>query len=277
MIKFKLLGKRTIHTDLVDLPAILYLGVSARCYNMDPIRNIAMYLDASASGWTFNPSVYLGTIPPGRNARFDIADFGQRSKPAAATTSVITFTLSGYDGSGLIYSDVKNVTVNFIKSDDGSWTEDFKNDFDTGTVEGWAQRKGDTLIASLDRSLSGLFSLRGYVSCSFVYTYFRIEVYKTFAVPAGNEAYAIADLYVPGGASSFRALSMKNVALGWITGQYPVDQDMGMGPPINRWIRLVSPVIPNLTQEIAIIPEWFNAGSYGPGYVYLDDFRIVRK
>lgn len=134
---------RTIYTDIVDLPDPVLLGVTIHYYNHSD-GTLYMKIFGSGTGWNSN-SVELGALTTGTNNYYNLDNFLSRTKPASATTETITLTLKGYSDAGYtteVYSFSRTVTVIFIKSDDGSWTTDYDNNFDDGTVQDWAQYLG---------------------------------------------------------------------------------------------------------------------------------------
>lgn len=356
-VKLELLGGNTLYTDIVDLPSIVYMGVSARCFNMDDSRSLSMYLTVpwcSWPGFTFNSPASLGSVKPGKNHRFNVDNFGYRPRPPSATQNTIQFKLEGWYGGAMIYSDTQDILLKFIKSDDGSWSEDYHdtftdvqkslsfnsgagepfpdriyidntsafspgevvtiNDDNTpsgesktiigillntylevdsalannytvvangkvgkGTLDGWAQRFGNSISTSVAHALADMFTLRGYVSNNIHYTYFGVQLYKSFTIGAVSEAYAIADLYLTASGSTCMALGMEAVALGRVVGQYPMGDDTGFFPVTGQWIRLVTPLPVDQTVEVSIYPQWAIGGSGGNGGIYMDDFRIISK
>jgi len=131
--------KRTIYADTVNLPDPVKLGLVVRIFNYDE-ANLFMKVDGSHVNWTVTTKS-LSQVLPGTNAYFNLDQFASRAKPTSETVETITVRLRAYTDVG--YTDLKwtferNITVYFIKTDDGSWTLDELDNFDDGTVQGWS-------------------------------------------------------------------------------------------------------------------------------------------
>ncbi len=234
--------RKTIYSDLVNLPDPVVIGVTVRAFNYDSV-GLYMKVDATLAGWTFTET-NLGLLGAGANVYVNLDDFGSRAKPGAEITETIALRLRAYTDSG--YTDLKwtfqrNLSVIFIKSDDGSWATDLLNDFDDGTVQGWAAEllvdgTGSVCEVAMDYVLSAPFS------CRMDQYYFRQDNYL-------GQAY-LHGLYI-------WTDTVEIIHLGKAyTSQSKTDY-----VPRDKWIRCVIPVSANDTFELGIVADWnFNSG-----------------
>lgn len=233
---------KTIYSDLVDLPGPVVLGVTVRAYNYD---NVTLYMkvDATLAGWSFG-SVELGAIGAGGNIRVNLDDFGSRTKPVAELTETIVLRLRAFTDSGytsLKWTFERDLVVVFIKSDDGSWATVLSNNFDDGTVQGWAV---EDLVGSRPVVIENVsdFVLSIPNSC-------RMDQYCLVgSVYIGNE-------YLHG---LFVWLDAEEIVhLGKVYSRY-VETDY---VPRDKWMRIVLPLPVNDTFELGIVHDWsMNAG-----------------
>lgn len=139
LIKMKV-SPKTIYTDIVGLQDPLWLGVTIHYYNEsgDPLY---MKIFISHPNWA-SGSYELGLLPTASSAFYNWDNCSSRSKPITETTEAVTFTLKGYSDAAYtieMASFSRDVTVVMLKSDDGSWTLDEHDNFDTPPgVQGWA-------------------------------------------------------------------------------------------------------------------------------------------
>ena len=123
---------RTIYTDIVAMPDPMLLGITIHYYNhADENLYMKIFIEGP-NPWSSN-SVALDLLNSGSNSYINLDNFTSRTKPTSATTEVLTLTLRGYSDSEystLMYEFSRSLTVVFIKSDDGTWTTDFLNNFD---------------------------------------------------------------------------------------------------------------------------------------------------
>lgn len=290
--------KRSIYFDLVNLPDPVYLGLTVRIFNYDDVA-LYMRVDAYKSGWTFTTN-NLGSLGSGANQYYNLDNFGNRAKPATELEETITVRLRAYTDSGytnLKWTFERVIDIVFIKSDDGSWTTDFLNNFDDGTVQGWAvinEENNDagypTLTVVTDYVLSTPYSvrMRQYISkYQSPYNWcLRARLYKSFVTPDRPNIFAIIDLRHSSSyqlnarpwVKNFRA-QRDDTLLVWIGRPYNTDADNTF--PLNKWMRLVVPLPRNTTIDMRILVEAY-ANVYGSGSwarvdTWMDDFRIISK
>jgi len=282
--------KRTIYTDLVNLPNPVKLGLLVRIFNYDDVT-LYMKVDGYDSGWTFTTN-NLGACGSGANFYTYFNDFGTRAKPSAETEETITVRLRAYTDSGYLnlkWTFERVVTVSFIKSDDGSWTVDFLNNFDDGTVQGWA-------VANES------YNEGGFPQIAVVTDYVLSTPYAVKMTQRANSAHTVYSkgLYI-------RKDSDLLVKLG-----EGYNTALSDNQPANKWIRAVAPLPKNVTVQIQIAHECLSYYSTGPyyynlrgrfyksfalpnknkvfmifdvrpyrggayGYLWMDDFKIISK
>lgn len=228
---------KTIYSDLVDLPDPVVLGVTVRAYNYDSVT-LYMKVDATLAGWSFVTKA-LGAIGTGGNTRLNLDDFGSRTKPAAELTETIILRLRAYTDSG--YSNLKwtferELVVVFIKSDDGSWATVLSNDFDDGTVQGWA---GEDISGSSPVAVENVsdFVLSIPDSC-------RLDQYR-YVGSAFIGGEFIHGLFVWLDAEEIVHLGKTYIGN---TGSNYVS--------LNKWMRIVLPLPVNDTFELGIVGDW---------------------
>jgi len=276
---------RSIYADLVNLPDPLKLGLTVRIFNYDSVT-LYMRVDGYNAAWTFT-SNDLGAVGSGSDIYRNLDQFGSRAKPAAETLESITVRLRAYTDAG--YSDLKwtyerVVNVVLIKSDDGSWTEDVLNNFDDGTVQGWAAtlESGGSVavLASSTFALSPPYSLQCYTSGTGVGQTPRGRFWKSFTTPNKPTVYAIFDMRSVAGVDcriKYRYNSQDGTILVYIG--RPADTSSTTYIPVNKWTRVVVPLPGNTTLELRIVQHGYLIQyTTGPNHnVYLDDFRIISK
>lgn len=236
--------RKTIYSDLVDLPDPVVIGVTVRAFNYDSV-GLYMKVDATLAGWTFT-TFNLGLLGSGANVYNNLDNFGTRAKPGSETTETIVMRLRAYTDSG--YTDLKwtfqrNLIVIFIKSDDGSWTTDLLNDFDDGTVQGWlAEALGPygTIVISVETD----YVLSAPYSC-------RMRNYSHYAGPYVGQTW-LHGLYIWKDAGEVIHLGKA----------YRSSQNTDYVPR-DKWMRLVIPLASGETFELGIVTDWCYTA---PGY-----------
>jgi hypothetical protein len=274
---------KTIYTDIVGLPDPVMLGITIHYYNhSDETLYMKIFIEGP-SPWSSN-AVALGSLAGGANAYVNLDNFTSRTKPTSATTEVLTLTLRGYTDSGysiLKYEFSRSLTVVFIKSDDGSWTQDVLNNFDDGTIQGWSAIAEVGLVDSIgvttDYVLSTPYSLK-IVTGTGQYSRQRIRVYKSFTTPNKDNVYAIFNVRLGAIAD---AVVTKNLTIKRddtiliFLGRAWDDLFQSNYVPANKWLRIVVPLPKNTTLEIRIIAEFY-VYNY-KGTIWQDDFKIISK
>jgi len=272
---------RSIYGDLVSLPDPLKLGLTVRIFNYDSVT-LYMKVDGYNAAWTFTTND-LGLLASGANLYRVLDQFGSRAKPAAQTLESITVRLRAYTDAGytvLKWTYERVVNVVLIKSDDGSWTQDELDNFDDGTVQGWAclteGSGGSSLAVSTDFVLSPPWALRMNTQGTAMGQTIRGRLYKSFTTANRPTVYAIFDIRNRKGVDcsiSYAYFSQNGTILVWIdtTDTYNV--------PLDKWMRIVVPLPGNTLLELRIVQNGrTNAYSTQPWIrLYLDDFRLISK
>ena len=287
--------KRSIYTDLVNLPDPVKLSLTVRIFNYDDAP-LYMRVDGYKTGWTFTENDF-GAVANGANIYRHIDEFGSRAKPAAETSETITVRLRAYTDAG--YTDLKwtferVIDVIFIKSDDTSWTEDFLNNFDDGTVQGWAYtaEAGDMdssqFAVATNYVLSTPYSLYArQFRAPYVAGENRFRISKTFATPNRNTVYAIIEIrFGRGDISYLKYFEVQRdgtvlVHVGRLTdtalssylpgGVFPGYTD-------SRWIRFVVPLPKNESVDVRLVLDWYTSGTgTALADLWIDDFCIISK
>jgi len=292
---------KTIYTDVVGMPDPMLLGLTIHYYNHS---DDALYMKVVGSGpdpWT-DGSEELGSLASGSNAYINLDNFMSRERPSAGDTEELTITLRGYSDSGyatLVYEFARAVTVIFIKSDDGTWTEDESDDFDDGTVQDWTvtcELNCDTaysyplLAVATDYVLSTSYSLKmsnRYRIGAAVYREQRVRIEKEFTTPDKTTVYAIINLRFATsedaqGEGWLKYLNIKEDTTTLIHLGRSYDTVREHYFPNNKWLRLVVPLTVNTTLTVKFIIDCFGyhisgANSTAYYYVWLDDFKIISK
>jgi len=283
----------SLYADLVNLPNPLKLGLTVRIFNYDSVT-LYMRVDGYGGSWTFT-SNDLGAWAAGTDQYRNLDQFGSRAKPASETTETVTVRLRAYTDAGytvLKWTYERSIELVFIKSDDGSWTQNFLNNFDDGTLQGWAVVKdwadglGTTpsVAVQTDYVLSVPYCARAYYRMDSINPGSHgIRLYKSFATPNKNKVYAVIDVRarrtrVSGTAGyskwyGFRFAGTMIVFIG-----RPVDYVATDYVPFDKWMRIVIPLTPNVTQEVHIVFTEAQAGSgINDLYLWIDDFKIISK
>ena len=292
----------TIYNDIVDLPDPMLLGLTIHYYNHS---DTALYMKIFGSGpspWSSN-AVELGSLASGTNAYINLDNFLSRTKPTEALTEELTLTLKGYTDSG--YSDLKYefsraCTIVFIKSDDGTWTTDYNDNFDDGTVQGWnhISEVGPAGSTSLDvatdyvlstpYSLKMTFSAFGLSLCNHGQARCRME--KSLVSPDKTKVFAIMNLRNSNATTSSGSTDRNPKYLDILDG---TDILVHLGRvydtvssdylSINKWMRIVIPLPLNTNVALKIRLSghvhgtWTGIASVGTFYLWLDDFKIISK
>ena len=293
---------KTVYTDIVNMPDPMLLGLTVHYYNFSDITLYMKLLISGPSPWSSNAQT-LGSLGSGLNTYINIDNFTSRSKPSNATTEVLTVTLEAYSDSGysnLMYTFSRSLTVVFIKSDDGTWTTDYGDNFDEGTIDGWAYAKevdngGDyALNITTDYILSTPYSLKFgwslYNSGPNSDYEYRVRVYKSFTTPNKGTVYAIFNIRdysndlrpasLAGSFLKYLQLKSNDTVLVYLGRSYDTVQANYI--PINKWMRIVVPLPSNTTVELRMILDWYyyNHDDYLNwcyASLWLDDFKIISK
>lgn len=280
---------RTIYRDVVNLPDPVLLGLTIRYFNYDAVT-LYFQITGSGVGYTFD-TVNLGSLGSGANRYQNLDEFASRAKPSAGDFTAgelvesITLILRAYTDAE--YTDLKwtherTVGVIFIKSDDPAFTQDVLNDFDDGTVQGWAVAKeaGDvnpTIAVVTDYVLSAPYSVK--MTMSHDGYPVRDRLYKSFTTPNKDVVYAIIDVRVSktGVKTSTENLKIQRNTATLVYLGGPAYIDTVNLVPINKWLRIVVPLPKNTILELRIVLQLRIYALEDKGYLWLDDFKIVSK
>jgi hypothetical protein len=283
--------KRTIYRDIVNLPDPVKLGLTVHYFNYDDV-GLYFQITGSGTGYTFG-TVNLGLLASGSEAYINLDQFASRAKPTVAQlpngemSENITLTLKAYTDSGyttLKWTFERVVTVHWINSADAAFTVDFLNNFDDGTVQGWAAvltygGSGATATAAkaTDYVLSVPYSLK-MEAYSGGYSEVMAYLWKSFTTPNKEVVYAIIDLRITGGTNSYvRSIQIQRED-GSILVQIGIwASALADAMPRNKWLRIVVPLPKSTTLETRIHGRWRSSDTGRMGYVWLDDFKIISK
>jgi len=276
--------KRSIYTDLVNMPDPLKLGIDIRIYNYDDV-GLYMRIDGYNAAWTCG-TVNCGLVASGANLLQWLDQWASRAKPAAATTEVITIRLRAYTDAG--YSNLKwtytrSITVVMIKSDDGSWTQDILNNFDDGTLQGWSKAllegsNGDVNGISADFCLSSPYSFRA--DTRQVGGGVRHQFQKAITTPNKNNVFAIinvrfSDAHQPGnvGLKNFQVLYNSTLLL-FVGLAYAGNAAETL--PNNRWFRVIVPLPRNTSLTLKLHCYGYSLANWDMR-TWIDDFMLISK
>ena len=285
----------TIYNDIVDMPDPLLLGTTIHYHNYSD-GTLYMQIVGAGTGWS-GSTVNLGSLGSGLDAYQNLDNFMSRTKPVAAVTETVTLTLKGYSDAGystLVYSFSRNVTVVFIKSDDGTWATDFSDNFDDGLVDGWAGQliydsstgALTTFAVATDFVLSVPNSLKGTQNGNNDLQY-QIRFYKSFAIPNKTTVYAIIHVRASWSVDNANMhIRLKRSRINEDTttlltiGETPDTADTDY-IPVDKWMRIVVPLTPNGTRQMNIYLDFYgwHTGPVGlyTGKLWFDDFKIISK
>lgn len=292
LIEFELpsLPHKTIYCDVVGMPTPVLLGSTIHYHNYSDVT-LYMQIVGSGAGWS-GSTVNLGSLASGLDAYANLDNFMSRTRPAAAVTETITFTLKGYTDAGyssLAYTFARDVTMVFIKSDDGSWTTDFSDNFDDGTVDGWNYTQDYppggpiSLAVATDYVLSAAYSLKLIASGTHSGTdpfEFKSKFRKQFTTPNRTTVYAIINLRtsaVAAGNYPKNIQVLEDAAILIMIGR-PYDAVGAAYFTDSKWIRIVVPLTPNATKTIYIQTDKLLviSGVFSDSK-WMDDFKIISK
>jgi len=286
---------RTIYRDIANLPDPTTLGITIRYFNYND-AGLYMQITGSATGYTFTP-INLGLLASGANIYKNLDNFASRAKPTVAQlpngemSENITLTLKGYTDSG--YTNLKwtfnrVVTVIWINSTDAAFTVDELDNFDDGTVQGWAaaaeyhvESGYPTLAVATNYVLSTPYSLK-MRQLNGATGETRSRLYKSFTTPNKDKVYAIFDCRVTRGhyGARLKYVNFQRDSTALVFLGKPYD-DVGADNFVaDKWFRIVVPLPKNTTLELrVIIDEYTDTYPYSAYWqdLYLDDFKIISK
>jgi len=279
---------KTIYRDRFNLPDPMLLGLTARYYNWDDIQ-LYFRVTGSGPGYTFG-TVNLGALVSGANAYINLDQFASRPKPSGEVEEEITLILRAYTDAGyttLRWTYERVVHVKIIDSNDPSYTVDVLNNFDDGTVQGWAaaNEQGNmagkpTVVVVDDYVLSAPYSLRMEAQAATTgIGEVRSRLYKSFTTPDKNNVFAIIE-YRQGQETAttyykYNAVQRNGTTLVFLGRPYAATAESFV--PKNKWMRIVVSLPRNTTLEIRIILDHYSPGSTALVRLVIDDFRIISK
>jgi len=280
-----------IYRDIVGVPETTYLGLTVRVFNW---KDTTLYfsITGSGEGYTFK-TVQLGAVDSGKDKYFLLDAFATRPRPApeeleeGEKIETIELILSAYSDENytdLVETYTKQVTVHWINSEDPAWTIEVVNNFDDGTVQGWAIEsltggyEIDIEVAT-DYVLSSPYSLKARATHHREGFLNRFRVYKNFITPNKDKIFAIFNLRLietyhenPLKTLTIRCNKSVLVHLG------KEDTTLIHNLPGNRWMRIVVPLPKNTTITLSI---WVQTYCYREGReklcLWLDNFKIISK
>jgi hypothetical protein len=293
---------RTIYRDIVNLPNPVKLGLTIRYFNHDDV-DLYFQITGSGPGYTF-ATVNLGLLASGADAYINLDEFASRARPSPSDLpngekeENITLILKAYTDSNytnLKWTFERVVTVHWINSADPAWTVDVLNNFDDGTVQGWAgayeySATGVTVNVATDYVLSAPYSLktsgRG-AAGEAEWRRYRVQwrTYKSFTTPNKAKVFAVIDVrlgaYEGGGTLRFKNLQVQRDGDVLVYLGRPYTADNVEFIPRNKWIRIVVPLPSNTTLELRVVYEaddyTYTGEPYHYGYLWMDDFKIISK
>ncbi len=267
--------QRRIYCDIVNLPDPLTMALGVRVFNLDSSA-LYMKVDATGGAWTFTPAE-LGSLAAGSDFYRNLTSFGERARPGSPTQELLVVTLYAYSDAGyanLVWTRARNLIVEYIKSDDGTWVTDFVNNFDEGTKQGWDAKPipcgtGAGISVVTDYVLSPPNALRWYCNHSTSSATHDAYFYKSFTTPNRNRVVMIADFRIDHNVASDRGIYAEVDGVRTLVCQLDAPQD--------TWMRLVVPLpIDSTGVEIRIGQTYWN-GMSDPAKMWLDDFKIISK
>lgn len=296
-IKFDVWPK-TIYTDIDSMPNPMLLGLTIRYYNYHTAP-LFMRIQCDGDYFTAN-SIDLGALGAGLNAYRNLDNFSSIAQPAAEATRTLHLTLIGYTDAA--YTDEyarfsRDVTVIFIDSTDGSWTQDELDNFDDGTVQGWALVNGPnsaaTLSSAADFFLSAPNALRAQeitgINPGIICVNYQgwLYIWKQFTTANRDNVYAIFNVRpdeFPDGSPRMYGKNLQFTRNGTVMlfiGR-PTDNAYVVYIPDGKWMRVVVPLPKNTTLPVRIYWYWVqhrsvNDNMHARHRLHLDDFTIISK
>lgn len=266
---------RRIYCDIVDLPDPLEMGLGVRIFNLDSV-SLYMKVDASADDWTFIEK-QLGSLGAGSSFYRNLLSFGTRPRPGVPTQETLEVTLYAYTDAGysnLKWSRTRNITVEYIKSDDGTWSWDVINNFDDGTVQDWGVYNVPcgylgTFTVATDYVLSFPFSLKW--TCEHTHTPSTNEKYfhKSFNTPVKDTVFMIANYRIDHSYASDLGIYVE------VNGEKVLVCKLDAANDL--WMRLVVPLPSGASGVMIRIGQTYWNGPIDIAKMWLDDFMIISR
>ena len=265
---------RVIYCDIVDLPDPLIMGLGVRVYNLD---SVALYMQVEGIGddWIFTVKS-LGLVAGGDSLIDTLTSFGSRSRPSAGTRDTIMITVNAYTDAGYLnlkWSRSRNMSVEYLKSDDGSWSINESSNFDDGTVQGWALDRfpggGWVFGVATSYVLSYPYALRAAFSHTSSINIHERNFYQTFDSPARDRVFAITNLMLRGDIAQPSSVYFEVNGVATLACQF--------GPSQDTWLRMIVPLPPGTDDVVLKVGwTWWNT-VWGNVSFWMDDFKIISK
>lgn len=277
----------SILTDLVNLPDPLIMSLIVAIYNYDGVQ-LWMRVDGWDAAWSFTTN-NLGALGSGLNMTRRLDAFGSRPKPAAETTETINVRLRAYTDAGytnLKWTYTRTIEVLFIKSDDGSWTVYYDNDFDDGTLQGWSGAGeagnvgGFSIAVANDFVLSPPWSARAQIALANAGEN-RFRMSKDITTPNRNRVYGILNVRLsttePAHDYCKHVLVRQGAGNQILFDGQPYTASASDDIPRNTWLRIVVALTKNMTFNLQIAFDYYDDGWGGTVRAWQDDFLVISK
>lgn len=300
----------TIYCDYADSGSVpmvlpLMIGIVIHYYNHSS-QNLYMKVEGTGpTGWTTG-SKTLGLLNSGSNKYRTLDNLIKRNKPSGEVTENITLTLKGYSDAGyssLVYQYSREITVVFFDSDDGSWTLDDADDFDSGSVEGWSainELNNDTGMGYPTCLIDGFGPVLSTAPLNWqalcmtqrvriggpVYRECRGRLQKTINTPNKNKVYAVLNIWVdavPNPAYWCYIQYVKIMEDSKVLAYFGVPCcNEGEGLPQDQWFKVIVPLTPNATVDLKIVVDGYgyhdtHANSICYYYTWIDALKFISK
>ena len=277
--------KRTIYRDINSMPNPMLLGLTCRIFNWDSV-SLYFKIRGSAAGYTFTTKS-LGILGASTDKYYNCDQFASREKPASALEEDIVVSIDAYTDAGytiLKWTFDRTVHVMFINSSDGSWTFNYNDNFDDGTVMGWASRytggAAISCVASTDTVVSPSYACRHAGSVTIIGTVRSTEFHKTITTPNGvTQCFlniCVREKKSTEAISALRCIITFNgqqlVYLG------PTTDVVADRFPSLRWVRILCVLPANTTAELVIVTVVrCNTSGQADYFNYIDDVQVISK
>jgi len=277
-----------LYRDIVDLPDPTWLGLTIRYFDDDVV---ALYFQITGDNANYSfQTVQLGRLDAGTNDYQNLDAFASRPKPLPADlpggewVEPVDLVLKAYTDAAytnLKWTFTKTLFIHWINSADATFSVDVLNDFDDGTVQGWAAASeyGD-IVASVgvasDYVLSTPYSLRLNNYSPSGGTMNQARIYKSFTTPNKSKIFAIIDIRTCTNFYNNGILISRDSSILVQIGKRVFET--ANSAPRGKWMRIVVPLPANTTLELRIsYKSSFQAQPYNQNFMWLDDFKILSK
>ncbi len=276
------------YQDIVSMPDPIIIGFGSKILNYTT-ATLWFTIEGSGGGWSWASATELGSIAPGSNKKFRVGAVATRAKPASATTDNVTLIFTAYSDEYITEAGTYPVIVSYHWIDSDAMALLDLDDFDDATLQGWAQN-GDwgSFGLATNYVLSSDYSAYAYRVCAYSsYNKPNACIYKSFAVPAADEAYLICNVkyatWFTGGtgstAGAVREVRIQKGAEVLVrTGDIPYLINT-TGAVYLNWIRMVAPISVDETAEYRLVTDYYVASGHSARYRHLaawyDNLKVV--